>query len=63
MGLVQGLEVEEETITAVVKHIKQMARADPAAVQAMLVDCAVELSTKLPLYALLIGAVLAPRRG
>ncbi|GAB4821122.1 hypothetical protein N2152v2_008168 [Parachlorella kessleri] len=50
-----GLEVDEKTIGQVVTNIKREARTDAAAVQAMLVDCAVELSTKLPLYALLLG--------
>ena len=49
------LQVEEDVITAVVKHAKREARTGPEAVQAMLLDCAVQLSTKAPLYALLVG--------
>ena len=51
----QGLEVDEDYILNVVKHIKRESRANLAGVQAMLVDCAAELSTKLPLYTLLLG--------
>lgn len=54
-ALPQGLEVDEEAVGGVVRHLKREAREAPAAVQAMLLDCSVELSTKLPLYALLLG--------
>ena len=49
------MDVDEKTIGQVVTNIKREARTDAAAVQAMLIDCAVEISTKLPLYALLLG--------
>ena len=55
----QGLDVDEKTIGQVVTNIKREARTDAAAAAAMLIDCAVELSNKLPLYALLIGRCLA----
>lgn len=51
----QSLELEEDVVLGTVRHIKQELRSDMPAVQAMLVDCAVGLSTKLPLYALLLG--------
>eukprot|EP00887_Chlorella_sp_A99_P001913 scaffold18.g1913.t1 len=45
----------EEELSGMVKQIKREARIDPEGVQAMLLDCAVQLSTKAPLYALLVG--------
>jgi hypothetical protein len=52
----QGLAVDEESLSVVVKHIKREARyGDAAQVADILLDCSVQLSTKAPVYALVIG--------
>lgn len=51
-----SLSLPEEALTAAVQQAKREARGDPESVTAMLLDCAVHLSTKQPLYALLVGA-------
>lgn len=53
--MLQGLTLEEEVVLGVVKQMKREARVNAAAVGALLIDCAVELPTKVPLYALLTG--------
>lgn len=42
------------------KHVKREVKNFPEAVQTMLLDCAVQLSTKVPLYALIVGTCAAP---
>ena len=53
--LLQTLKVMEETMSAFLKHIKRELRTNPKAVRSMFIKCAVQLSTKMPLYSLIIG--------
>jgi hypothetical protein len=55
-----GLQLLQVDAEAVVKHVKREVKNFPEAVQTMLLDCAVQLSTKVPLYALIVGTCAAP---
>jgi hypothetical protein len=52
---VQDITLPEEVISAVAKQLKREARGNQEVVLAMLLDCAVELSFKAPLFALIVG--------
>jgi hypothetical protein len=56
-GLLQdgAIHLEEEALGGLVRHIRHQMRINPQMVQGMLLDCAVQLSTKAPVYALLVG--------
>lgn len=43
-------------VGGLVKHLRRETRANPLLVHGMLLDCAVQLPTKAPVYALLVGA-------
>ena len=58
-SLLQCLEVDEDTISSLTKLIRKEARGDANTVFSMLLDCAVQLSTKAPLYALVTGGCSA----
>ena len=47
--------LDDEAVGGLVKHIRREARVNPLLVHTMLLDCAVQLSTKVPIYALLVG--------
>ena len=49
------LAVDDDALTTLVKQVKREARANPDATCATLLECAVQLSPKAPLFALLIG--------
>jgi hypothetical protein len=51
-----SIHLDEEDVGALVKHLRREARNTPQLVHGMLLDCAVQLSTKVPVYALLVGA-------
>lgn len=50
-----SIHLDEEDVGALVKHLRREARNTPQLVHGMLLDCAVQLSTKVPVYALLVG--------
>ena len=50
-----AIHLEEEVVGGLVRHVRHQARVNPQVVQGMLLDCAVQLSTKAPVYALLVG--------
>jgi len=53
----QSLVVDEETANYVIKHFKREGRNNPEAGRRMLINCAVQLPEKVPLYSLLIGTL------
>ena len=53
----QSLEMDDDWVASLVKHLKRDGRANPDAVQSMLIKCAVQLPAKVPLYSLLIGTL------
>lgn len=57
MSLLQSLDVKEESLSALAKNVKKEARTNPAAVRSMLINCAVQLPTKVPLYSLIVGLI------
>ena len=50
-----AIHLEEEALGGVMRQIRHQTRINPQMVQGMLLDCAVQLSTKAPVYALLVG--------
>lgn len=52
------MQVEEEVINDICRDLKNVIKDDPDSVQSMLLKCAVQISTKVPLYSLLVGAFL-----
>ncbi|PSC75984.1 nuclear cap-binding subunit 1 [Micractinium conductrix] len=50
---------EGEALSSVVKGLRREGRANPGPVYSMLLDCAVQLGSKAPVYALLVGLVNA----
>lgn len=55
MCVTQSLQVDEDSVNALVKQLRREAKNNAEAVQTMLLDCAVQLCGKAPLYALLVG--------
>jgi hypothetical protein len=53
--LLQMLRLDGGLADAVLKNIKREAKTEPGEVARMLLECAVQLQTKGPLYALIIG--------
>lgn len=51
----QGLDVDEEKIYNAVRQAKRELRGGSSEVPSIIIDCAVQLSTKVQLYALIVG--------
>lgn len=51
----QSLQIDEEHISVMISNLKRHARINSEAVRRMLINCAVQLPAKLPLYCLLAG--------
>ena len=47
----------EDVVRAMVKHVKQEARSNLPAVCSMLINCAIQMPAKMPLYCLIVGLV------
>lgn len=62
-GLLQGgsIELEDDAVTGLVRQLRREGRSNPLLVHGMLLDCAVHLSTKAPVYALLAGEAGPPQ--
>lgn len=55
-----AVHLEEEAVSGLVRGMRREARANPLLVAGMLLDCAVQLSPKAPVYALLVGEPSQP---
>lgn len=53
----QKLEVNKELVSTLVKNIKRESRTNPLIVRSMLINCAVQLPAKVPVYSLIIGLI------
>lgn len=47
--------LDEDATSGLVRQVRREARANPPLVAAQLLDCAVQLAAKAPVYALLVG--------
>jgi nuclear cap-binding protein subunit 1 len=49
--------VNQELVSSIVKNIKRESRTNPLVVRSMLINCAVQLPAKVPIYSLIIGLI------
>lgn len=52
----QGLQVGEEVVSDVCRELKSFIKEDAEFVQNIILDCATQVPSKMPLYSLLIGS-------
>ena len=57
------IHLSEEAVSSLVFQLRREGRAAPLLVQGQLLDCAVPLSTKAPVYALITGEEAARQQG
>jgi nuclear cap-binding protein subunit 1 len=49
--------VNKDLVSTIVKNVKRESRANPLGVRSMLINCAVQLPAKVPIYSLIIGLI------